>query len=71
MVGTNGFYESLVTKLHPRGFTAMSGKMAAIVGYVLDQPRARRAGHHRRWIRPGPPERRHRMQRLDRQRRGP
>jgi hypothetical protein len=29
--------EDLAQKLHPRGFTAMSGKMAAIVGYVLDQ----------------------------------
>jgi hypothetical protein len=29
--------EDLAQKLHPRKFTAMSGKMAAIVGYVLDQ----------------------------------
>jgi hypothetical protein len=29
--------EDLAQKLHPRNFTAMSGKMAAIVGYVLDQ----------------------------------
>jgi hypothetical protein len=29
--------EDLAQKLHPRRFTAMSGKMAAILGYVLDQ----------------------------------
>lgn len=29
--------ESLVDKLHPDRFTAMSGKMAAIVGYILDE----------------------------------
>lgn len=28
----------LVAKLRPDGFTAMSGKMAAIVGYILDEP---------------------------------
>jgi hypothetical protein len=29
--------ESLVDKLHPDRFSAMSGKMAAIVGYILDE----------------------------------
>jgi hypothetical protein len=29
--------EALVDKLHPDRFTAMSGKMAAIVGYILDE----------------------------------
>ncbi len=29
--------KSLSTKLHPRNFTAMSGKMAALVGYILDE----------------------------------
>lgn len=29
--------ENLAQKLHPHRFTEMSGKMAAIVGYVLDQ----------------------------------
>ena len=29
--------EQLVAKLRPDGFTAMSGKMAAIVGYILDE----------------------------------
>jgi hypothetical protein len=28
--------DQLVAKLHPDRFTAMSGKMAAIVGYILD-----------------------------------
>lgn len=29
--------EALIDKLHPDRFTAMSGKMAAIVGYILDE----------------------------------
>ena len=29
--------EALIDKLRPDRFTAMSGKMAAIVGYILDQ----------------------------------
>lgn len=29
--------EALVDKLRPDRFTAMSGKMAAIVGYILDE----------------------------------
>ena len=29
--------EELVAKLRPDRFTAMSGKMAAIVGYILDE----------------------------------
>jgi hypothetical protein len=29
--------ETLVDKLRPERFTAMSGKMAAIVGYILDE----------------------------------
>ena len=29
--------EQLVAKLRPDRFTAMSGKMAAIVGYILDE----------------------------------
>jgi len=29
--------EALIEKLHPDRFTAMSGKMAAIVGYILDE----------------------------------
>ena len=29
--------EALVEKLRPDRFTAMSGKMAAIVGYILDE----------------------------------
>lgn len=37
MVNSNGQLESLAQKLHPRNFTAMSGKMAAIVGYVVGQ----------------------------------
>jgi hypothetical protein len=28
---------TLAEKLHPERFTAMSGKMAAIVGYILDE----------------------------------
>jgi hypothetical protein len=28
----------LIEKLRPDRFTAMSGKMAAIVGYILDEP---------------------------------
>ena len=30
--------DDLVTKLRPDRFTAMSGRMAAIVGYILDEP---------------------------------
>jgi hypothetical protein len=30
--------EALVGKLRPERFTAMSGKMAAIVGYILGEP---------------------------------
>jgi hypothetical protein len=30
--------QRLVHKLAPERFTAMSGKMAAIVGYILDEP---------------------------------
>ncbi len=29
--------EHLITKLNPDRYTAMSGKMAAIVGYILDE----------------------------------
>jgi hypothetical protein len=29
--------DQLVTKLRPDRFTAMSGKMAAVVGYILDE----------------------------------
>jgi hypothetical protein len=29
--------EALIDKLRPDRFTAMSGKMAAIVGYILDE----------------------------------
>jgi len=34
--------EQLVAKLRPDRFTAMSGKMAAIVGYILDERLASR-----------------------------
>lgn len=34
-------YEALEQKLDPRRFTAMSGKMAAIVGYILNTDRFR------------------------------
>ena len=37
MVNSNGYHDALARKLHPRNFTAMSGKMAAIVGYVLGE----------------------------------
>ena len=30
--------EELAAKLRPERFTEMSGKMAAIVGYILDEP---------------------------------
>jgi hypothetical protein len=30
--------DDLVAKLRPDRFTAMSGRMAAIVGYILDEP---------------------------------
>jgi hypothetical protein len=30
--------DALIEKLRPDRFTAMSGKMAAIVGYILDEP---------------------------------
>lgn len=32
-----GALESLKEKLHPSGFTAMSGKMAAIVAYIVGE----------------------------------
>lgn len=37
--------DALVEKLRPDRFTAMSGKMAAIVGYILDEPFADPAIH--------------------------
>ncbi len=30
--------DALAAKLRPDRFTAMSGKMAAIIGYILDEP---------------------------------
>lgn len=30
--------EGLIEKLRPDRFTAMSGKMAAVVGYILEEP---------------------------------
>lgn len=30
--------DALVAKLRPDRFTAMSGRMAAVVGYILDEP---------------------------------
>lgn len=31
-------HDQLAAKLHPDRFSAMSGRMAAIVGYILDEP---------------------------------
>jgi len=36
----HGVRDSLIEKLRPERFTAMSGRMAAIVGYILDEPLA-------------------------------
>ena len=50
--------EQLAAKLRPDGFSAMSGRMAAIVGYILDErfsePANLGAGGHFGRLRPGP-----------------
>jgi hypothetical protein len=35
---TSKLHDALKIKLHPNRFSDMSGKMAAIVGYILDTP---------------------------------
>jgi hypothetical protein len=44
--------DALIAKLRPDRFTAMSGKMAAIVGYILDERSADPAIRARRYERP-------------------